>query len=170
MFINLTHISFTENTLNAYKFRVLALCPELTAQDLIEENDEYEGYRTFLFSKVKDIVLFIVVNLMIGDIPRICELSSKGDRLLNYGETKRFLIDHITCKTGKNLNISVSPEHQETIGNGVRDAVRKALQAKTEWTNISRSEEVEDISTNLSMRLCMETQLITKAIYNFEHT
>lgn len=168
MFINLTHISFTENTLNAYKFRVLALCPELTAQDLIEENDEYEGYRTFLFSKVKDKVFFIVVNLMIGDIPRICELSSKGDHLLNYEETKRFLIDHITCKAGKNLNISVSPEHQETIEIGVRDAVRKALQANTEWTNISRSEEVEDISTDLSTRLCLNTQLITKAIYNLE--
>ena len=170
MFINLTHIPFAENTLNSYKFRVLALCPELTAQDLIEENDEYEGYRPFLFSKVKDKVFFIVVNLMIGDIPRICELSSKGDHLLNYEETKRFLIDHITCKAGKNLNISVSPEHQETIEIGVRDAVRKALQANTEWTNISRSEDVEDISNDLSLRLCMDTQLITKAIYNFEYT
>ena len=168
MFINLIHIPFAENTLNSYKFRVLALCPELTAQDLIEENDEYEGYRTFLFSKVKDKVFFIVVNLMTGDIPQICELSNKGDRLLNYEKMRKFLVNHVASKTGSKLNLYVSPEHQETIENGVRDAVRKALHANTEWTNISNSKDVEDISTDLSTRLYMDTHLITKAIYNFE--
>ena len=53
MFVNLTQIPFTKEMLNSYKFRLLLLCPELTAQDLAEENDDYEGYRTFLFSKVK---------------------------------------------------------------------------------------------------------------------
>ena len=165
MFINLTHIPFAENTLNSYKFRVLVLCPELTAQDLIEENDEYESYRSFLFSKIKKTVFIIVINLMTGDIPRICELSNNGDRLLNYEETKRFLVNHIVCRTGKELNISISPEHQETIETGVRDAVRKARQLADVPISIPHYEHAEVPSFDFSIN--KDTRLITRAAYNF---
>lgn len=167
MFFNLTHITFTENTLNAYKFRLLVLCPELTARDLTEDNDEYEGYRTFLFSKANDRFFFIVVNLMTGDIPRICVLSCKRDRLLNYEETKRFLIDHITGKAGKKLNISISPDHQETIEQGVLDAVRKAMRQTAEPTFTPHYEHVEDSSFDFNMTLHADTRLFTRGIYNF---
>jgi hypothetical protein len=167
MFVNLTQIPFTKEMLNSYKFRLLLLCPELTAQDLAEENDDYEGYRTFLFSKVKKEIFFVIVDLMAGNIPKICELSNNGDRLLNYEETKLFLTNQIVyrARNPKRLDINISPEHQKIIENGISEAVRKALLENMNFAKISHYEDTEEDNFEFCMWLHADTLLMKKAIY-----
>lgn len=172
MFSNLTNQSFTEDQLNAFKFRIMVLCRWLEASALIEPNRGYEVFRVMLLSVHEDAVTFMVADVSSGGMPTIGVLSPTRDYLFSYGEVFEYCYTHKTI-----TNIAISVERQAAIQTGLFHEVVWRERLAEQRDAISRNKflhyedtdpmQIDELHLYDSVAFVMET--ILEAVYNFEY-
>lgn len=173
MFSNLTNQSFSEDQLNAFKFRIMVLCRWLEASSLIEPNRGYEVFRVMLLSVHEDAVTFMVADVSSGGMPTIGVLSPMQDYLFSYGEVFEYCYTHKTLKT----NIAISADRQPFIQRGLLLEVEWRERLAEQHDAISRNKflhyedtdpmQIDELHLYDSIDFVMETVL--EAVYNFEY-
>lgn len=170
MFFNLSNIDFSADQLNALKFRILVLCPELSASDLVEQESSYECHRTFLLSKDGESVIFMMVDVALGGIPKIGILSDAGDYMLDYDKALSHMVEFFyDAQEGRpTTNIAIQSAQQRSIQAEVSACME--YQMREEMARIRTAHYDDGYEPVFDEDVLRDrVQLILKGVYNFDY-
>lgn len=170
MFFNLSNIDFSADQLNAFKFRILVLCPELSASDLVEQESSYECYRTFLLSKDGESIIFMMVDVALGGIPKIGILWDNGDYMLNYDKALSHMVEFFydAQERRPTTNIAIQPAQQRSIQAEVSNSV--AYQLRLEMARFRTAHYDDGYEPVFDEDVLRDrVQLIVEGVYNFDY-